>query len=310
MRIAIKHLFDDVDFNLESKKMINSYIENDDLKNFITARKIELSDQHSSNDDVSSLFKACSSHSFQIVEYLIEQGVSVEACDPILHEPLISRYVYDNSLELLKILCDALKEPAQYLESCGATVFEKAIRHSQVKVVKLLLSYGVDQNKVISSPSPLWWAARANNLEIVKLLCEASLPPDGKIGRTKRAISPAAEHGNMDMVRYLVEDFKISLKALSFYGEHTYHRPPLSEAIEKGHTDVAIYLIENGAPVAYPKTIKFSIEQPSIYAARSGCLEILKMINDDGGVINIGTCMHIAEQNNDEDMVEYLYEIL
>lgn len=140
------------------------------------------------------------------------------------------------------------------VESCdrhGSTALQRAAKaHEKVHLVeRLLTKYKVDPNKIDVRPiiftnkfnSPLFWAAKKGNTEVVKLLLEHKADPcDGQPGRFSRALAAAVFEGHGDIVSILSQDERIELNAHDADGKSV-----LGYAIKGGKTDVVQMLLGN-----------------------------------------------------------------
>src|SRR3954453_7066647 len=83
-----------------------------------------------------------------------------------------------------------------------------AIRRKEINAVRRIVATGVDLNPK-SGPyevnKPLAYAAAYGNLEIVKLLIKARANLNGQVAYGDVALIKAIEHGNTDILVYLIE---------------------------------------------------------------------------------------------------------
>lgn len=87
-------------------------------------------------------------------------------------------------------------------------------------------------------------AVRSGNTDLVHLLLERDFSPEGRDSKNYRALHFASSYGHLEQVRLLVEIGKAKLEVhenQNFFIRKT--RTPLFLAIEKRHTEVALYLI-------------------------------------------------------------------
>ena len=88
----------------------------------------------------------------------------------------------------------------------------------------------------------LFAAARAGDVETVRALVESGVPAGAEHTWGMTALSVAAEHGRLDVVRFLLER---GADPNAHYTFHDYR--PIEVAVWRGHVEVAILLLENGA---------------------------------------------------------------
>ena len=127
-----------------------------------------------------------------------------------------------------------------------------ASRNGNPKVVRALIESGANLNaRDARGQTPLMWAAAAGNDAAVKLLIEAhadlNLRSDGDFA----AIHFAARQGQLESVRMLIDAGVDVTQPIN--PKHHYKRIPrngtsaLTLAVESGHFQLAMFLIEKGA---------------------------------------------------------------
>ncbi len=100
---------------------------------------------------------------------------------------------------------------------------------------------------VIAAPTDqqvreLFQAARAGDLEAVRALVDGGVPAETEHTWGMTALTVAAEHGHLDVVRFLLEQ---GADPNAHYTFHNYR--PVEVALSQGHVEVAILLLQNGA---------------------------------------------------------------
>ena len=134
----------------------------------------------------SPFYQACANKDYEIVHYLIEQGVDIdEFCrvirrskwtSPYFVTPLISAAI-DSDLELTKILVEAGAK-LNHTSWDGDTALACAARAGAEDIVRYLIEKGADVNsRSYGGHSPILYAAHQGKLEIVKMLFEAGADP-------------------------------------------------------------------------------------------------------------------------------------
>jgi uncharacterized protein len=132
----------------------------------------------------------------------------------------------------------------------GETALHIAAAAGKLNVVIELVSHGAEINapRIIHGTAinykPISAAVSHGHLEVTKYLAEKGgklYGKDGYMGYTNELIGAAAS-GNLDMVRYLVEE-----KSLPIDEQDEIGLTPLHISIEKLNYDIICYLIDNGA---------------------------------------------------------------
>ena len=116
----------------------------------------------------------------------------------------------------------------------------------------MLLKYKADieargtvkvDNEVIEGCTPLWAAAAAGHLDVVKLLIERNADVDGRTLTNSTPLRAAAYDGWLDIVSCLVEN------GADVNARTQTESTPLIVACHNGHMNVVKYLIEHGASI-------------------------------------------------------------
>jgi ankyrin repeat protein len=150
---------------------------------------------------------------------------------------------------------------------------------SDVRLVELLLNAGADPTEPAECGTPLDWAASANRLEVVRMLCDA-----GAVARMEyepedsdSALHQAAGHGNVEMVRVLLKAGGHSLLNCFDYISRT----PLMCAVDAGDIESVRVLIDAGSDVNVVD--EEGIGDPAINGAvREASVEIVQALLDAG----------------------------
>ena len=160
-----------------------------------------------------------------------------------------------------------------------------AVGDGDVGCARKWVEIGANINaKDASGKTPLILAAKVGNLALVKFLLESSA--DMEIGQTaigslanykfvggRTPLIWAAANGQTKVLQHLL-DSKANIAARS-----TTYRCSLQEAIICGHNDVAIFLIQQGAPIMNRVDEQWT---PLHQAAADGHLEPLKLLIEKG----------------------------
>uniref|UniRef100_T1JE69 Protein fem-1 homolog B n=1 Tax=Strigamia maritima TaxID=126957 RepID=T1JE69_STRMM len=184
-------------------------------------------------------------------------------------------------------------------------------RNGHEKVVKMLLTKFqpiIEQEGtvrfdgyVIEGASPLWCAAGAGHLNVVKYLVKNGANINHPTKTNSTPLRAACFDGRLDIVRYLVEynaDIHIANK---------YNNTCLMIAAFKGHTQVVSYLLEKGAN---PNTKAHCGATALHFAAECGHVEIVRDLLEKGANMPRNeygmTPLVSAAERTQADVVEFL----
>jgi len=198
----------------------------------------------------------------------------------------------DGKLRRLKIFLDHRpKEEVAKLVTArtnGATPLVLSCRNGHQEVVQYLVDRceaNVEQagsvtfdGETIEGAPPLWCAAAAGHLEIVKLLVKSGANVNSTTKTNSTPLRAACFDGHFEIVKYLVEH-NADIEVANRHG-HTC----LMIACYKGHYKIARYLIDIGADVNR-KSVKGNTALHD--CAESGSLEIMKLLLTSGARIDV-----------------------
>lgn len=198
----------------------------------------------------------------------------------------------DGKLRRLKVFLDHRpKEEVNKLVTArtnGATPLVLSCRNGHHEVVQYLVDRceaNVEQagsvtfdGETIEGAPPLWCAAAAGHLEIVKLLVKSGANVNSTTKTNSTPLRAACFDGHYEIVKYLVEH-NADIEVANRHG-HTC----LMIACYKGHFKIARYLIEIGADVNR-KSVKGNTALHD--CAESGSLEIMKLLIQSGARIDV-----------------------
>ena len=140
--------------------------------------------------------------------------------------------------------------------------------------------------------------------ELVQDSGEKDFPVDQvRDGNQKNALHFAAQLGNLDLCKHLVEFHEVPLDAQDVEGE-----TPLSLSSASGQAEVVTYLLESGASPNPPNPSPSPC--PIHRAAMSGDLQSLRKLVDHGADVNsqcdLGTPLQCAAGSGNTDCVSFL----
>lgn len=187
----------------------------------------------------------------------------------------LAKAVEDENVNLINQLATEKKLPIDYQESkFGNTLLMLAIKNSDYKSVKALLSLGADPNirNNYRGATPMHDAAKNEAPKYLQLLIEHRGNPNvienkpiteddqGRETPLNIAISYVSGN-NLEKVKLLVE----AGADMNFYNEwYTYYpHLPLSDAITHNQFDIALYLLEQGA--RYDDIMYKTVQGDSVY---------------------------------------------
>ena len=177
-------------------------------------------------------------------------------------------------------------------------------RLNNIKLETIIENFNNEEKKYI-----LYSACRNGNLELVRYLIEQQYlnkEITGKLGQTPLHI--ACSNGNLNIVKYLCEKQNVN-KELK---ENSFGKTPLHCACENGHLDVIKYLCEE-QHVNKEARENFG-ETPFHYACENGHLDVIKYLCEEQNVNkeardeSNATPLHSACLSRNTEVVKYLYE--
>merc|ERR1719511_402005 len=198
----------------------------------------------------------------------------------------------DGKLRRLKVFLDHRpREEVSRLVSAktsGATPLVLSCRNGHHDVVEYLVDRccasveqagsGTFGGETIEGAPPLWCAAAAGHLEIVRLLVKSRANVNSTTKTNSTPLRAACFDGHYEIVKYLVEH-NADIEVANRHG-HTC----LMIACYKGHFKIAKYLIEIGADVNR-KSVKGNTALHD--CAESGSLDIMKLLLISGARIDV-----------------------
>ncbi|KAL6713766.1 hypothetical protein ACLMJK_008258 [Lecanora helva] len=135
-----------------------------------------------------------------IVELLLDHGLDANSRDKWGGPMIISAVMidYQGTREAAGMtLVEGAEVDMRHIN--GATAMHMAAEIGDIKTVKILLDAGADANALDDSyRQPLWFAARDNRVEIVKLLLETTEDIDNQDCNGHTSLSCAARRGHSD----------------------------------------------------------------------------------------------------------------
>ena len=173
-------------------------------------------------DQLTPLCLAAENGSMDIIELLIDAGADINKSSPLFYA------ANEHHWDLVEFFLEKGANP-NYMR-WNQTPLSLAAGNSQINLAKKLIESGAD----ISYDRVIWNVIGSGSLELIKYLEEkgASYEND-KIVPCKAAAS-----GSMPVVKYLFD------KGIDFNQAYSTGDTPFFQAVENGHIEVVVFLIE------------------------------------------------------------------
>lgn len=183
---------------------------------------------------------------YDLVKYLLENGADPSQPDDHSQDYPLRIAILKKNIDIFRLL---VKSGAD-LKKCSTSPYKHdsllhvAARSGLADFVEVLIDYKVDlQQQDYSGRTALILAAEAGNDREVELLIKAKAVIDHMDNYSVTALYAAASSGRLGSVKLLVSAGAEIDRVCSNISQRT----ALMEAVEKNHTDVAVYLIGKGA---------------------------------------------------------------
>lgn len=208
----------------------------------------------------------------------------------------------DDALRLLKAGANPDFKMDNLMEGCTPVMLAASLS-KDVKLVKALLDAGANPDIVTPyGDTALQLASKANKLEIVNLLLSKKANPNLANVNGLTPLIAAAMEGHKDVVSALVKS-GVEINAVLKKNKIG----AFGAALDKSHTDVALYLLECGAEPNYGDGNTLPLA-----AIEWGSLELLKAIDVKGGVVvpsdMKGRAAIVAARNRDWRVLDFVFE--
>jgi len=177
----------------------------------------------------------------ETVDALLRAGAKVNAADDHGVTPL-AQAAENRSLPMVEHLLKAGANP-NAAEISGLTPLMTATHTGNVEIVRTLLAHGADVNASTTETknTALMWAVADRNQQIAKILIDAHADLHASTAKGFTPLLYAARNGDIDMAKILIAA-RVNPNET---GTDDTHALPLS--IVKGHTDFAVFLLDQGA---------------------------------------------------------------
>ncbi len=219
-----------------------------------------------------------------ILTFCFSEGLTMNPS--LVNDPLVYAACDAGSIAVFEVLLEHGMDVNTYLEMNGSPLVS-ACYAGNIELAKALLDHGADPNcgYPLGHYEALIWTIvgpRAS-LELVKLLLIRGMTVKGT-----GSLIAAAEHGNLEALRLLIEHESkngvCDLGEVEEYGEEDSRKlddqgTPLYKAAAQGHSQVVDFLLEKGADPKFRDRKGRSVLD---IAVENGHEDIAKMIRDGG----------------------------
>ena len=148
-----------------------------------------------------SLFLAAENGHLEAVQYLVQNGVDMEATGGLNNWTALFVAVKKNHLEVVRYLVEqgAAKHT---MDGSGRTLLMLAAQKGYAALVAYLLQQGLDKEKsaIDNSDSPLYAAAALGHLEVVQRLVQGGANKEFRSSRGETPLHIAAAQSNLEVV--------------------------------------------------------------------------------------------------------------
>ena len=223
-----------------------------------------------------SVLAAAHSHP-ELLAFCFSQGLTLDS--EKVNDPLLYAACDSGSVDVFKVLLDNGADANQYLE-LGGSPLVSACKAGNLSLAEFLLDRGANPNcgYALGDYEALVWAiiGPSANLDVVKLLLER-----GAVVKGSGALIAAAEHGNLDAVRVLLEMADVDMEEVEDYGAY-YDKEKeaglgtaLYAAAKEGQEEIVHVLLQKGAHVHFKTETGIS---PAEIADQNGHADIARIL--------------------------------
>ena len=285
-------------------------------------------------DGTTALHWAAYNDDAEIVALLLRAKANVNAVNRYGVPPLALSCTNGNAA-IVKLLLDAGADPNAVLKG-GETVLMLAARSGNADVVKTLLARGAKHTaRERHNQTPLMWAAAEGNTDVVRVLMEAGADINATLDSGFTPFLLAVREGRVDTMRLFLAagiDVNATMQrpgsgprpaaAPAEYGYRPTERgtSPLLLAVQNGHFDLAIALVDAGANpndirsgftplhtiafVRKPDSSDGSDPAPPSGAGRLTSLDFVREIAKRGANVNFRVPKGVPRQPNTSSRIE------
>jgi len=311
----LKYLFDNNKINIniinDDIKIVKSIIDSNNLNILKYLIEHQLNINAKDNQGNTTLVYAIYTENEFLVKYLMEHGATTSAINKTIESELFIKILNlsekDNlkQFDLLKIIyCNSIN--GNQNDNNFDPILCHAIRYGNIQLVKYLIDNGADVNSFSRSyENPFILAIKSQKEEIVKCLVKAGA--NVKKGNSDNPPLIEAVHTNNEtIIKYLLEcGADVNERGVNVYGDSS-----LTAAIKNNNETIVKLLIDLGANIN--KESGFN-ETPLILAVRNQNQNIIKLLIEYGADINYklefnNTPLIEALEEGNESIAKYLID--
>ena len=207
-----------------------------------------------------------------------------------VESPLVNAATAGDAVALAKLLNQG--EPVESRNTSGKTLLICAAKADQLEAVRLLLAHHANPNNLSRDGyAPLDFAADHSSEEVVKLLLEAGADPNGfrasdSLGDTYSPLFLSFRMGRLAVAKLLLAH-GARLNDTNNIGDTALH-----EAARRPYVEVLRFLVEQGQSVNAANRFGYT---PLIFAASKGCEENIRFL------LAKGADLHAKAKNRNPD---------
>ncbi len=168
---------------------------------------------------------------------LIENNANVNAKDIYCRTPLFYSIFNKSILSISEIMVEAGAN-VNVFDKYGNTLLHAAVLNGDMnKVLYTLQTLNIDINTPNNDgETPIYYAVRRGNLRILSYLLKKGSSFNDDL------LHVAVWHGNLEVIKFLIDELKIDINARNKYGE-----TPLHYAAKTNNEQLITYLLNRGA---------------------------------------------------------------
>ncbi len=210
----------------------------------------------------------------EMVQLLLEAGARINGPKSAVHTPLMGAALVGN-IETVKMLLEA------GVDTHAGDPLRAAAKHDHTEVARILVTAGVELESTASPLgwTPLFYAARSNNVDLLKLLIKAGASVHAVNKYDSTPLMRAAMEGSAESVNVLIG------AGADIDAENALGGTALLLAVKHGHPGVAGQLLDAGAD---PNRMSARIGvTPLQYAAGRVSPSHVKLFIEAGADVNL-----------------------